>query len=543
MKAMTSGQVYYGDVPEMTMRDYWQVVVRRKWLVVLAVVVTLGGAAATVAVQKNVYEGDAQMLVRALPGDNVFGSQTVNQSNAARTIETEIRVLEGTPVEDRVRKNLGVTGDLPNVNGSAVGQTDVVSAKVKSHSAAAAAQLANAYVQAYIDVRREQNVNSLLDAAGEVQKKVTALDKAIADLDKKVSDAKASDRETVRAALADERQQLVDQQAVFRQRLDQIQVDASLQSGSAQMVRPSEVPTKAVEPTPLRTGALALIVGLLLGLGAAFLADYLDDTVNSPDELERAASGLPVLTTVPDMEAPDNRPISLSQPHDATVESYRSLRTALQFVSLEKKIKVIQVTSPLPSEGKTTTAANLAVLLAQTGQRVVLVDADLRRPRLHQVFGYDGSKGLTSALLGQHVMDLLFPVALGAGHLEVLAAGPIPTNPSETLGSERMRNLIAELSRMFDTVVVDSAPVLPVTDALVVGRLADAVVLVVLAGRSTDRQVREAVGLMTRSGAPMVGTVLNGIDPDRDPYGYGYGYRHGYSPQSGKPDKGKPKKR
>jgi polysaccharide biosynthesis transport protein len=169
------------------------------------------------------------------------------------------------------------------------------------------------------------------------------------------------------------------------------------------------------------------------------------------------------------------------------------------------------------------------VLLAQTGQRVVLVDADLRRPRLHKVFGYDGSRGLTSALLGQPVLDLLFPVALGAGHLEVLAAGPIPTNPSETLGSERMRVLINELTKMFDTVVIDSAPVLPVTDAVVAARLADAVVLVSLASQSTDRQMREAIGLMGRANAPLVGTVLNGVDPDRDPYGNGYGYGYGYT--------------
>jgi non-specific protein-tyrosine kinase len=519
----------YGDVPEMTMRDYWRVVVRRKWLVVLAVVVTVAGAGAMVAVQKKIYAGEAQMIVRALPSDSVFGSSTNNASNAARNIDTEIRVMEGTPVKDRVRTNLGITTDIPDVAAAAVGQTDVVSVTVQSHDPAVAAKLANAYVQAYIDVRREQSVNSLLDAVGEVTKQVGRIKKSIEALDKQVADAKPSDRETVRASLADERQQLVDQQSAFQQRIDQLQVQASLQSGSAQMVRPSEVPATPVEPTPVRTGALALIVGLLLGLGAAFLADYLDDTINTPDELERATGGLPVLTTVPEMSPPDSRPIALSQPADPTVESYRSLRTALQFVSLEKTVRVIQVTSPLPGEGKTTTAANLAVLLAQTGQRVVLVDADLRRPRLHKVFGYDGSRGLTSALLGQPVLDLLFPVALGAGHLEVLAAGPIPTNPSETLGSERMRVLINELTKMFDTVVVDSAPVLPVTDAVVAARLADAVVLVALANQSTDRQVREAIGLMSRANAHLVGTVLNGVDPDRDPYGNGYGYGYGYT--------------
>ena len=540
MKTAATGRTAFDDAPEMTMRDYWHVVLRRKWLLVAAVAVTVLSAMFMVAQQSKVYEGEAQMLVRNSNGDNVFTNQQQGAQNAARLIDTEIRVLEGNTVEDRVRQNLGVEGDLPDVNGAAVGQTDVISVKVQSHSAETAAQLANAYVDAYIDVRREQNVNGLTDAATEVQKKVSDLQAQIDVLDEQIKNASDSEK----PALEAQRQLLVDQKSVFQQRLDQLQVDASVQTGAAQQVRVAEVPTSPVEPTPLRTGALALIVGLLLGLGAAFLADYLDDSLNTPDELERATGGLPVLTSVPEEAAPDNRPVAVSRPNDQTVEAYRGLRTALQFVAMERTVKVIQFTSPLPGDGKTTTAANLAVLMAQAGRRVVLVDADLRRPRLHEVFGADGSKGLTSAMLGHPIMDLLWPVALGAGHLEVMASGPIPTNPSETLGSQRMKTVIDELSRMFDLVIIDSAPVLPVTDAVVVAGLADAVVLVARANQTTDRQVREAVSLLERSAAPLVGCVLNGMDQSRDAYGKGYGYRQGYAAYGPKPTaKGSTKKK
>ena len=241
----------------MTLRDYWAVIVRRKWLVLLGVGATVLAAMLMVAQQTPVYEAEAQMLVRSLPGDSVFQTQSVNAANAARLIETEIQILEGAPVEDRVRTNLGITDDIPNVSGSAIGQTDVVAIRVRSGDPNTASRLANAYMQAYIDVKREQNMNSLLDASTEVQKKVSELQDQIDAIDAKVAAAPPAQQAETEKALAAQRQRLVDQQSVFKQRLDQMQVDASLQSGNAQPVRPAKVPTDPVEPTPLRTGALA----------------------------------------------------------------------------------------------------------------------------------------------------------------------------------------------------------------------------------------------------------------------------------------------
>ena len=518
----------FDNQPEMSMRDYWHGVMRRKWLIVLALLATVGSSMALVVMQKPIYEAEAQVLVRSLSSESVFNTQTVNNSNAVRFIETEIRVLEGQPVEDRVGENLGIESDIPNVSGSPVGQTDVIAVRVRSGDARTAAQLADAYVQAYTDVRREQNVQGLLDGAAEVQKKISELQTQIDAIDQQVAAAPSDQQDALRASLAPQRQLLVDQQAVFRQRLDQIQVDASVQSGSAQLVRPAITPTSPAEPNPLRTLALAIIVGLLLGLGAAFLADYLDDSVNTAEDLERASGGLPVLGAVPQDNPPDNRPIAISLPKDLAVEAYRGLRTSVQFLTMDRNIKVVQVTSPLPGEGKTTTAANLAVLLVQAGKRVVLVDADLRKPRVHEMFVVDPSKGLTTALLGSAPEVVMQKVEVGDDRLHLLTSGSIPANPSELLGSNRMRSLLGALRDEFDVVIVDAPPVLPVTDAVVLSGLTDMVILVTKTHQTTDRQVREAVGLLARAGATLGGTVLNKVDMRKSRYGYGYGQRYGY---------------
>ena len=192
---------------------------------------------------------------------------------------------------------------------------------------------------------------------------------------------------------AAERDTLIAQQAAFNERLDQLQIDAALTTGGASVVQPADLPTDPVEPQPLRTAVLAAFVGLLLGLGAAFLVDYLDDSLRRPEDVE-ALTSVPVLAVVPVEPPPDNRPIALSEPHEFAVEVYRGLRTSVQFLGLDRKLRVIQVTSSLPGEGKTTTATNLAVVLAQAGHQVAIVDADLRKPRIHEVFSVPNRPGL-----------------------------------------------------------------------------------------------------------------------------------------------------
>ena len=490
-----------GERPETTLRDYWRGIIRRSWIVIAAIIATAAPAVALSMRQDSIYKADGDMLIGASPGESVFGSgqQTIN---ADRQVQNEISVLESDVVYARLKQNLGLEDDPPGVSGRGFTDADVITVSVESGDPQTAATLANAYVDAYIDVKREQAVKGMAAAITELQTKITDLQPRIAALDAQI-DASNTDDDTGREA---DRRDLVDQQSLFRQRIDQLQVDAALSAGNAQLVRPAVAPTKPIKPTPVRTATLAAVVGLLLGLGAAFLLHHLDDSVRSEDDLARLWADIPVLATVPNVISRDNRPIAISAPEGPAVEAYRNLRTNLQFLGIERKVRSIQITSTRPGEGKSTTAANLAVVLSQTGANVVLVDADLRKPDLHRMFAVDGSNGLTNNLAGDP-MELT--IQRITDQLWVIVGGPVPPNPSELLSGRRMDAFAEELSRRFDYVIIDSAPILAVSDAAALSRHVDGVLLVAQAKRVSLPQLRDCLTHLERVGAPLLGFVLN----------------------------------
>jgi non-specific protein-tyrosine kinase len=492
----------------LSLWDYWRVVARRKWIVGGAVLIAVSGSLMLSLAQDSIFEAEAQMLVEPRSGDVVFGQDpTLNVQNLERAIQTEIQVLEGQRVRERVQSELGLMELPPEASGIAVGSTDVVAVRARSHDPAVAQRLADAYVAAYTLTRQEQARDEIRRAQAELQVKIEELQSQIA------------------SAPSDQRAALVGQQATFRERLDQLQIEDALTTGGASVVKSAEVPETPVEPTPLSTAVLAGIVGLLLGLGAAFLLDYLDVSVKTQEDLE-ALSDWPVLAVVPVEPPPDNRPIAMSEPREPAVEIYRGLRTNVQFLGLDRIMRIIQVTSSLPGEGKTTTATNLAVVLAQAGSRVALVDADLRNPRVHEVFNVPPAPGLTEVLLGG-ATDLV--INRIDQELRVVTAGTVPPNPSELMSHPRIGKFIAELSDRYDYVIVDTAPVLPVADALSLSRVVHGVLVVAQASRVSKKELAETLLRLDRVAAPVFGIVLNrAATPSGTSGSYGYGYGYGY---------------
>jgi capsular exopolysaccharide synthesis family protein len=270
--------------------------------------------------------------------------------------------------------------------------------------------------------------------------------------------------------------------------------------------------------------AVGLIAGLLVGFVAALVRDLTDTRVRTAEDVERAAS----LSLLASLDTPRSRDagrnlVVASDPRSPQAEGFRSLRTAVQFMAQRDRALSLLVTSARAEEGKSTVAANLALTMAEAGLRVVLVDADLRRPSVADTFGVEGSAGLTSVLIGQVDLDEVLQ-EWGPNGLQVLTTGPLPPNPSELLSSPAMADVLARLGTDHDVVIVDSAPLLPVTDASILARATAATLLVVDAQKTRRPVLRQAITLLERADARMAGVVLTHV-PQRGPDSYGYVYR------------------
>lgn len=294
-----------------------------------------------------------------------------------------------------------------------------------------------------------------------------------------------------------------------------------------------------VSPNPVRNLGLGLVLGLLLGVGLAVVRDLLDTTVSTSEDVAQVASA-PILGHINvDSNAVKLLPAEALASATPWAESFRVLRTNMQYVEVDSDARVFVISSSLPGEGKSTTAVNLAVTMAQAGQRVALIECDLRRPTTAKRLGLDGSVGTTSVLIGKvDLDDALQP--LPGTDLQVMACGPMPPNPSELLQSHAMEEMIAALRERFDVVILDAPPLLPVTDAALLAARADGMLAVVRHGKTTRDQLMHSLERLDAVDAKCVGVVINLVPVKKtgSGYGYGYGYGYTYEPWVEKPAKG-----
>ncbi|MEW6109625.1 MAG: polysaccharide biosynthesis tyrosine autokinase [Nitrospirota bacterium] len=294
------------------------------------------------------------------------------------------------------------------------------------------------------------------------------------------------------------------------------------------VVEKAEVPKSPAKPKKSLNILLGLLVGLLGGVGMAFFIEYLDNTVKSPDEIERRL-GVPVLGVVTLLKSGDVNmdEIVIKEPQSAFAESYKVIRTAVLLSSASGPPKNILVTSISPEEGKTVTSMNLALTIAQSDRSVLLVDSDLRKPRLHKIFGLDNSKGLSTYLAGASDSDIIIRDV--TPNLSVITSGPIPPNPSELLGSGRMHELLRMINNNFDIIIWDSAPLLTVTDSLILSKVLDGTILVAKAGKTTYESINRGLKSLRDIEAGFLGVVINALDVKKSDYYYQNYYNYYYT--------------
>jgi capsular exopolysaccharide synthesis family protein len=304
-------------------------------------------------------------------------------------------------------------------------------------------------------------------------------------------------------------------------RSNEADIASTASLNNVRVIEPARRPGGHFSPNPKRTAFLATVFGFFLGIGLVIGLDYLDHTLRSPDQVE-SYLGLETLAALPKMTDDNVRVLR---------ESFQSLRTAVMLAARGEQCHVLMVTSAVPSEGKTTVAFNFAKTLATGGSRVLLIDADLRRPRIHRMIKAKNVRGLTSVVLGERTASEVTHTSPNIANLDMITSGPLPPNPPELFGKQTFRGLLEEAREHYDWVLIDTSPVASVTDPVICARLAELVVLVVQYGSTRRQIVREAIRLLNRTGTHIAGVLLNKVDIERDHYYYSgyYSYtRYGY---------------
>jgi polysaccharide biosynthesis transport protein len=545
--------------PVTTVQDYLAVIVRQRWVILLTIVLVAVAALGVTFVQTPLYRASTELALQPV---SAAGGRI---STGGAASETDQILLLSQPVTELAAGRLGTTPQQAaiGVSSEQVGTTSILRITAVDPDPATAAAKADAFAAAYLDFRLNEAVETVVSARASIEEQTAAVRSELAEIADRMSGAVGPEVEELRiqrTTLEDRLTQLIAQATEFTDATQGI-------SGGGSVLTPASVPSSPFSPQPVRNLGLALVLGLVLGIAIAFVRNHVDDVVRDEDEFKRSTGGRPILGRIPawNADADDPRLATVVDPSSLVAEAYRELSAGLRFMlvthgadqlashgtqpagagavgahpglvgddpaarpdarsgEVPRLGSAVMIASATAGEGKTSTAANLAVAAARVGLRTILVDADLRRSTVHRRFGLTRSTGLCDVLIGDGtVVDHL--VDVGIENLRILPAGTVPPNPAELLASPAMRAVQYRLQRGADLVIYDSPAVLAVPDALELGRFVDLAILVGRAGVTTRRQLAASIERLTQVGTDIAGTVLNGITGRADGYYYAYYY-------------------
>jgi capsular exopolysaccharide synthesis family protein len=498
------------------------------WLPLLLALVAGGAAAALSFRQTPIYQASAAVRVRPPQSGSPSGYYTTLTQTAKTYSQLMTKRALLQQVIDDLALPISVEALMASITVVPEPDTELLNVRVQGANARRIADTANALVKdfiAQVEAQEQQQIDSSLRS---VQTRIGDLEARIASDAREIAALRS--RPGLNAEQQAELNRIQQRQAadaaiyaILIRNYEDLRSNQLARYETLSLVDPAAVPGHPIRPNKLLNTLLAAALAALLGVGLAFLVEHLDSTFKSEEDV-RSALNVPVLGTLAFRrtgKAPDADLITLAAPRAPDSEAYRRLRTNLLFSTVERSLKAVVVTSAVPREGKTRTAANLAITLAESGLRVILVDADFRRPAVHHLFRRIDERGLSNMILDDRVYpEFVHQTALP--NLKVICGGTPPPNPSELLGSKRLLRIVHDLATEADILVFDTPPINAVTDAALLAARFDATILVIEAGRTSRAAVQRAKDTIQAVGGSLAGAVLNKVKLPQETYYYDY---------------------
>jgi capsular exopolysaccharide synthesis family protein len=522
---------------EYSLLDYLSIA-RRRWpWVVVPVVALVAASAAWTVTRPARYQAEATVLLADTAAQRTLDPSSQNTGFLSRELSNEILLAESDEVEALVEAELGL---LPRVVITSSADADVLVFRASAAEPALAARYANVWAEQYIGLKRDEAVRDITAAAASLQRRLGELrqerqelrapideleDRIVEATDEVEAGELARRRDRLLEDLRYELDLVAGQAQATLAGLSDLQLQAELASvGEARIAQVAAPPSTSSNPPLSRNLALGAVLGLLAGFGLALLAETRDNTIKSTADVA-SVTDLPVLASIPPFVGLDNAAgiATYADPEGRFAEGYHKVRSSLEFASLDTAVRTILITSASAAEGKSTTSSNLALAFASVGKRTVLVDVDFRRARQHTIYGVAQSPGLSDVVLyGVDLPSVAYAVSEpGLETLRVVPSGTVPPAPAAFVGTAGFERSISWIRGNADVVVLDTAPLLAVSDPHTMAKSVDAVVVTVLAGQTTKSELLQVITVLGQVGANLVGVVLIGVD-EADGYGTYY---------------------
>jgi capsular exopolysaccharide synthesis family protein len=521
----------------MEIHNYITLFKRWLWLIILGGLIAASAAYFVSKGQEPLYRTSAILLISEGSALNP-GSEFQAFQLSERLAQSYIERLTNYEVLTQSIQNLGLNIDPDDLHNAVqvrlINNSQLIELSVTDANPQVAAALANEIPTVFAERNMTMQLARFADSKANLEAELAQVKDELLAAETALAAAKANGSEQTQ--LNDNLLRLRETHSRLLQTYEDIRVAEAGNLNTIIIDEYARAPQQPISPRTLTNTLLAGVVGLMLAVGVVFLIEYLDDTIKDPDTLAQAVSLNAIGLIARDKES--EKLVMLAHPRSPNAEAYRQLRTNIQYVSVSRDLKTILVTSANAGEGKSTSAANLAIALAQAGAKVILVDTDMRRPSLHKQCHVTTEVGITNLLLSKE-NDASFIQETAVPNLQVITAGPLPPNPAELIASERMKQILSWLHERADYVILDSPPILAVTDGILLSQLASTTLLVVEAGKTRQQSLLLALQQLEAVDAHIAGILINKLNPRRSGY-YNYYYQSNNNyHETGSPPRGK----